>query len=101
MLSSVLWVLLLIIDPLDHGNEWCKREPTQNVIFCFDKHSGYGGYSDAGWGHGVRNLVFPSSAVSGLDSPQSQLNTSVPLETWIRLEYGETRARVWLDASYQ
>ena len=25
----------------DHGNEWCKREPTKNVIFCFDKHSGF------------------------------------------------------------
>ncbi len=24
----------------DHGNEWCRREPTKNVIFCFDKHSG-------------------------------------------------------------
>ena len=24
----------------DHGNEWCKREPSKNVIFCFDKHSG-------------------------------------------------------------
>lgn len=26
---------------LDHGNEWCAREPTKDVIFCFDKHSGY------------------------------------------------------------
>ena len=25
---------------LDHGNEWCTREPTKDVIFCFDKHSG-------------------------------------------------------------
>lgn len=25
---------------LDHGNEWCAREPTKDVIFCFDKHSG-------------------------------------------------------------
>lgn len=24
----------------DHGNEWCVREPTQDVVFCFDKHSG-------------------------------------------------------------
>ena len=21
--------------------EWCAREPTKDVIFCFDKHSGY------------------------------------------------------------
>ncbi len=25
---------------LDHGDEWCAREPTKDVIFCFDKHSG-------------------------------------------------------------
>ena len=25
---------------VDHGNEWCAREPTKDVIFCFDKHSG-------------------------------------------------------------
>ncbi|KAI0703362.1 hypothetical protein C8T65DRAFT_654966 [Cerioporus squamosus] len=25
---------------LDHGNEWCRRKPTKDVIFCFDKHSG-------------------------------------------------------------
>ena len=25
----------------DHGDEWCAREPTQDVIFCFAKHSGF------------------------------------------------------------
>lgn len=25
---------------VDHGNEWCAREPSKDVIFCFDKHSG-------------------------------------------------------------
>ena len=25
----------------DHGNEWCAREPSKDVVFCFDKHSGY------------------------------------------------------------
>lgn len=25
----------------DHGDEWCAREPSKDVIFCFDKHSGY------------------------------------------------------------
>lgn len=72
----------------DHGNEWCIREPTKDVIFCFSKHSGYGGYSDAGWGHGIRNIVFSSP------------DPSDGLETWIRLEYGETRARVLLDSNY-
>lgn len=78
-----------VISGHDHGNEWCTREPTKDVIFCFDKHSGYGGYSGDGWGHGVRNIVFSSPAPTG------------PLDTWIRLEDGETRARVTLDKSYQ
>ncbi|KAK7683089.1 hypothetical protein QCA50_013762 [Cerrena zonata] len=78
-----------VISGHDHGNEWCVREPTKKVIFCFDKHSGYGGYSGTEWGHGVRNIVF--------NSP----NPKDSLETWIRLEAGETRARVTLDANYQ
>ncbi|OJT14815.1 hypothetical protein TRAPUB_8609 [Trametes pubescens] len=77
-----------VISGHDHGNEWCKREPTKNVIFCFDKHSGYGGYSGTGWGHGVRNVVFRSP------------KPSVGPETWIRMEDGETHARIILDSSY-
>ena len=72
---------------LDHGNEWCARELKKNVIFCFDKHSGYGGYDSPGWGHGVRNLVFSTDPAAGID-------------TWIRFETGMTRARVTLDANY-
>ena len=49
----------------------------------------YGGYSDAGWGHGVRNIVFPNP------------EPTAALDTWIRLEYGKTRANVTLDANYQ
>ncbi|KAK0439343.1 Metallo-dependent phosphatase [Armillaria borealis] len=30
-----------VISGHDHGNEWCSRETAKNVIFCFDKHSGY------------------------------------------------------------
>ncbi|KAL5498723.1 hypothetical protein ACEPAH_2078 [Sanghuangporus vaninii] len=80
--------LHVVISGHDHGNEWCVREPTQNVIFCFDKHSGYGGYSGVGWGHGVRNII--------VQSP----DPSSALDTWIRLEDGETRARVLLDQNY-
>ncbi|GJE86758.1 metallo-dependent phosphatase [Phanerochaete sordida] len=78
-----------VISGHDHGDEWCAREPTKDVIFCFDKHSGYGGYSSDGWGHGVRNIVF------------STPDPSVGPETWIRLEEGETRARITLDKNYQ
>ncbi|KAJ7643115.1 Metallo-dependent phosphatase-like protein [Mycena polygramma] len=66
-----------------HGNEWCAR--TDGVRFCFNKHSGYGGYDKPRWGHGVRNVVFTPGATDGTE-----------VETWIRLEDGETRARLWL-----
>ncbi|KAI0077617.1 Metallo-dependent phosphatase [Panus rudis PR-1116 ss-1] len=78
-----------VISGHDHGNEWCIREPSKDVIFCFDKHAGYGGYSDSDWGHGVRNVVFSSP------------DPKVGLDTWIRLEDGETRARVKLDKNYE
>ncbi|KAF9041456.1 Metallo-dependent phosphatase-like protein [Panaeolus papilionaceus] len=80
--------LRAIISGHDHGNEWCAREPEKDVIFCFNKHSGYGGYGQAGWGFGVRNLVF--------ESP----DPSVGIETWIRFEDGDTRAKVTLDEKY-
>lgn len=88
-----LFLIVSLNDPVlltikDHGNEWCAREPTKKVIFCFDKHSGYGGYSSATWGHGVRNFLF-----NGTDP-------KVGLQTWIRLEEGETRAWVVLDEKY-
>jgi len=92
---------------LDHGNEWCARELTKDVIFCFDKRSGYapsclwrcqfwsdlhlcryGGYGARWWGHGVRNILFKSP------------DPSIAPETWIRLEEGETRARIVLDQNY-
>lgn len=38
--SKLLVFAIFIWNNLDHGNEWCIREPTKNVIFCFDKHSG-------------------------------------------------------------
>ncbi|KZP11437.1 Metallo-dependent phosphatase [Athelia psychrophila] len=80
--------LRAIISGHNHGNEWCAREPTKDVIFCFNKHSGYGGYDRTGWGHGVRNMVFSPTALNKFP------------ETWIRLEGGHTRARVTLDDAY-
>ncbi|KIM42443.1 hypothetical protein M413DRAFT_444859 [Hebeloma cylindrosporum] len=87
-LNSKVKNLHAVISGHDHGNEWCAREPTKDVIFCFDKHSGYGGYDSAGWGHGVRNLLFHTP------------DPKAGVETWIRLEAGETRARVILDKHY-
>ena len=37
----------------DHGNEWCARDPKSQTVLCFNKHTGYGGYSKDGWGYGV------------------------------------------------
>ncbi|KAJ3564637.1 hypothetical protein NP233_g8164 [Leucocoprinus birnbaumii] len=54
--------LVAVISGHDHGNEWCAREPTKDIVFCFDKHSGYGGYTGTDWGYGVRNLVFHLSS---------------------------------------
>lgn len=81
--------LVAVISGHDHGDEWCAREPTKDVIFCFDKHSGYGGYSQPEWGYGVRNIVFHSAAGGRLPK----------VESWIRLEESATRAHVWLDDS--
>ncbi|KAL0958443.1 hypothetical protein HGRIS_000586 [Hohenbuehelia grisea] len=80
--------LRAVISGHDHGNEWCAREPTQDVIFCFDKHSGYGGYGDRSWGYGVRNIVFQSA------------DPTAGVKTWIRLEEGETRGAVVLDENF-
>ncbi|KAJ8073392.1 hypothetical protein PM082_011667 [Marasmius tenuissimus] len=77
-----------VISGHDHGNEWCARETAKNVIFCFDKHSGYGGYGEPEWGYGVRNLLF------------SSVDPKKGVETWIRLEGGQTRAKIILDDNY-
>lgn len=79
--------LRAIISGHAHGNEWCARDQDKDVIFCFNKHSGYGGY-DRGWGQGVRNLVFQSP------------DPKEGIKTWIRFENGTTRAEVVLDDNY-
>ncbi|KAJ7245920.1 Metallo-dependent phosphatase-like protein [Mycena haematopus] len=75
-----------------HGNEWCTR--TKGPTFCFNKHSGYGGYDKAGWGHGVRNVLF--SSPSGEHPSEDEVHPT-RVETWIRLEGGETRAKLVLS----
>ncbi|GJJ10350.1 hypothetical protein Clacol_004576 [Clathrus columnatus] len=77
-----------VISGHDHGNEWCTRDPGKGVIFCFDKHAGYGGYDSPDWGHGVRKLVFNANDITGA------------VNTWIRLEDGTKRAVVPLDYAY-
>ncbi|KAG6809314.1 hypothetical protein H0H92_000726 [Tricholoma furcatifolium] len=72
----------------DHGDEWCARDTAKDAIFCFGKHSGYGGYTEDGWGYGVRNLVFNST------------DPTEGVSTWIRMEDGETHAWITLNQDY-
>ncbi|KAF8485671.1 Metallo-dependent phosphatase [Gautieria morchelliformis] len=78
-----------IVSGHDHGNEWCTRDPGKGVIFCFDKHAGYGGYDSPSWGHGVRDFVFSATNVTG------------GVDTWVRLEDGTRRAIVRLDNEFE
>jgi hypothetical protein len=32
--------LVAVVSGHNHGNEWCAREPTKDILFCYDKHSG-------------------------------------------------------------
>jgi len=80
--------LRAVISGHDHGDEWCAREPTYNTIFCFSKHSGYGGYNGPNWGRGVRSLALHSAApLEGI-------------ETYIMMENGISHAKVILDEHY-
>jgi len=80
--------IIAVISGHDHGNEWCAIEPAKDIVFCFDKHSGYGGYSSPGWDHGVRNFVFTKN--------QSE---RLRVQSWIRYEEGEVKAQVELRGS--
>ncbi|KIJ35245.1 hypothetical protein M422DRAFT_262414 [Sphaerobolus stellatus SS14] len=81
--------LLAVVSGHDHGNEWCTRDPGKKVIFCFDKHAGYGGYDSPDWGHGVRDFLFHAN------------NATTGVDTWIRLENGTKRAIVRLDKNFE
>ncbi|KAF8644827.1 hypothetical protein AX16_008245 [Volvariella volvacea WC 439] len=87
-LNTHITNLRVVISGHNHGNEWCKRDSEKNVIFCFNKHSGFGGYDREGWGHGVRDLVFRSA------------NPRDGIDTWIRFDNGTKSAQIVLDDSY-
>ena len=59
----------------------------ENVI-SYHEFGRYGGYGEHSWGYGVRNLKFHTP------------DPNEGVETWIRLQEGETRARVVLDDQY-
>jgi len=70
----------------DHGNEWCARDPSTSIILCFNKHTGYGGYSSPGWGYGVRTFDFTLGQED--------------VYTFIRMQNGSTHAEVILNKRY-
>ncbi|KAG8865406.1 hypothetical protein FRB96_000296 [Tulasnella sp. 330] len=77
-----------VVSGHDHGNEWCTREPNTKQVLCFNKHTGYGGYSKPGWGHGVRTFHFTLQ------------NLTSSVDTWITMENGTRIDAVTLDATY-
>jgi hypothetical protein len=61
-----------------------KPSNGNGIHFCFNRHSGYGGYSD--WKRGARQIVVQQGKREA--------------ETWIRLEDGKVSGRVTLNATY-
>jgi hypothetical protein len=71
--------------------KWAKNLPTSptngnGVHFCFNRHSGFGGYSN--WKRGARQIMVE----------EHQLDKN-ELDTWIRLEDGSISGAVTLNAT--
>ena len=73
--------------------KWSKDLPNNSpangngINLCFDRHTGYGGYSE--WARGGRQIVIE----------EAKLGEDV-LETWVRLEDGSVSGRVTLNTTY-
>ncbi|KAF2030577.1 Metallo-dependent phosphatase [Setomelanomma holmii] len=88
--------LMAVFSGHDHGIDWCmkwnKDLPTSpangnGVHFCFNRHSGFGGYSN--WKRGARQIMVEEWKLGKNE-----------LDTWIRLEDGSVSGRVTLNATY-
>lgn len=72
--------------------KWEKDLPTNpthgnGLSFCFNRHSGFGGYSN--WKRGARQIIIEEG---NLDKRE--------VETWIRLEDGSISGHVTLNSTY-
>jgi hypothetical protein len=72
--------------------KWNEDLPTSpssgnGIHFCFNRHSGFGGYSN--WKRGARQIMVE----------EYKLGWNV-VETWNRLEDGSVSGRVTLNATY-
>ncbi|OAL54039.1 Metallo-dependent phosphatase [Pyrenochaeta sp. DS3sAY3a] len=85
--------LMSVFSGHDHGVDWCMKwsqdlpntSPAngKGLNICFNRHSGYGGYSD--WTRGARQIVVQEDKLSRNE-----------LETYIKLENGQYSGRVTL-----
>lgn len=73
--------------------KWSKNLPGtepangNGLNLCFNRHSGYGGYTD--WERGARQIVVEEDRLGKNE-----------VETWIRLENGNISGRVTLNSTY-
>jgi len=58
-----------------------------DVHFCFNRHSGFGGYSN--WKRGARQIIIQEDKLAGKE-----------VETWIRLEDDSVSGHVHLNETY-
>ncbi|KAJ4375638.1 hypothetical protein N0V86_007171 [Didymella sp. IMI 355093] len=90
--------LLGVFSGHDHGVDWCmkwSRDLPNNspangngLNLCFNRHSGYGGYSE--WARGGRQIVIDETKLGGDNV----------VGTWLRLEDGSVSGRVMLNSTY-
>lgn len=88
--------LMAVFSGHDHGDTWCYKWDTllpgmtvagNGVNMCFGQHSGYGGYGN--WIRGARQILVTESKLKDYE-----------VDTWIRLESGDTVGTVSLNSTY-
>ncbi|CBX97919.1 hypothetical protein IAQ61_000902 [Plenodomus lingam] len=89
--------LMAVFSGHDHGIDWCMKwsKPLPNTSpsngnglnLCFNRHSGYGGYTD--WTRGARQIMVKEDKLGKNE-----------VETWIRLEDGNISGRVMLNSTF-
>jgi hypothetical protein len=88
--------LMAVFSGHDHGDTWCYKWDTllpgmnvtgNGINICFGQHTGYGGYGN--WERGARQVLVTQSKLKDLE-----------IDTWIRLESGNTVGSVSLNATY-
>lgn len=85
------------LNAADYLNSWCmkwaKNLPNTSpangngLNLCFNRHSGYGGYTD--WTRGARQIKVEESKLGKNE-----------IETWIRLESGAVSGHVTINSTY-